>query len=88
MNDAPQKFWFPAKRYGWGWGLPATWQGWAVLAIFHVFVFAGIVFFVRRGDDFKGLLIYLGLLIAALMLICWMKGEKPGWRWGDKQHTR
>jgi hypothetical protein len=20
-------FWFPAKRYGWGWGLPVKWQG-------------------------------------------------------------
>jgi hypothetical protein len=23
--------WFPAKRYGWGWGLPVAWQGWVVL---------------------------------------------------------
>ena len=28
------RYWFPAKRYGWGWGPPATWQGWAVLAAF------------------------------------------------------
>ena len=25
------RFWFPAKRYGWGWGPPVCWQGWAVL---------------------------------------------------------
>ena len=31
MNE-PEKYWFPAKRYGWGWGLPSTWQGWIVLA--------------------------------------------------------
>jgi len=29
-----QNYWFPAKRYGWGWGIPVTWQGWAVMAIF------------------------------------------------------
>jgi hypothetical protein len=23
-----RKIWFPAKRYGWGWGLPCCWQGW------------------------------------------------------------
>ena len=25
-----RKYWFPAKRYGWGWGMPNTWQGWLV----------------------------------------------------------
>jgi len=25
-------FWFPAKRFGWGWGPPTKWRGWAVLA--------------------------------------------------------
>jgi hypothetical protein len=31
-EDHMSRYWFPAKRYGWGWGLPVTWQGWAVLA--------------------------------------------------------
>ncbi len=26
-----KKYWFPAKRYGWGWGIPNVWQGWLVL---------------------------------------------------------
>ena len=26
------RYWFPAKRYGWGWGPPNNWQGWAVVA--------------------------------------------------------
>jgi hypothetical protein len=30
----PPRYWFPAKRYGWGWGLPCTWQGWLVLAAY------------------------------------------------------
>jgi hypothetical protein len=29
-----KKYWFPAKRYGWGWGLPSCWQGWVVLCTF------------------------------------------------------
>ncbi len=33
MQTEP-KYWFPAKRYGWGWGIPNTWQGWLVLAVF------------------------------------------------------
>lgn len=31
MASNGKKIWFPAKRYGWGWGLPVTWQGWVVL---------------------------------------------------------
>ncbi len=27
-------YWFPAKRYRWGWGLPSVWQGWVVMGIF------------------------------------------------------
>jgi hypothetical protein len=35
------QYWFPAKRFGWGWGLPITWQGWAVLFVFVSLVAAG-----------------------------------------------
>ena len=34
-------YWFHAKRYGWGWGLPATWQGWVVLIMWIAIVTAG-----------------------------------------------
>ena len=34
MPPDDSRYWFPAKRYGWGWGLPATWEGWAVMAGF------------------------------------------------------
>ena len=39
------RYWFPAKRYGWGWGLPVAWQGWLVLAVFFGLVAAGMLFF-------------------------------------------
>jgi hypothetical protein len=35
------KLWFPAKRYGWGWGFPTVWQGWAVLAAFFALLAVG-----------------------------------------------
>ena len=37
------KYWFPRKRYGWGWGVPSAWQGWWVLAIFAMLVAIGAV---------------------------------------------
>jgi hypothetical protein len=34
------KYWFPAKRYGYGWSVPTTWQGWLVLAVYVVLTVA------------------------------------------------
>ena len=77
------KYWFPAKRYGWGWGPPGMWQGWAVLTIFLCLVGAGgFVLLPSRGPLFYAA--YVVLLSVALVAVCWMKGEPPRWRWGGK----
>ena len=34
-------YWFPAKRYGWGWGLPISWQGWIVLIAYFTLIDRG-----------------------------------------------
>lgn len=88
MNRQPDKrrYWFRAKAYGWGWGLPIAWQGWVVLVCFILLVAAGAV----------GVLPYYGpfiffacmvLLVAALVAICWITGEPPRWRWGSKDRN-
>ena len=80
MNE-DRDIWFPAKRYGWGWGPPVKWQGWAVLAAFTVGVVAIGIRFPPHRDPFM----FLGLVILASVLlsaICWWKGERPRWRWG------
>src|ERR1043166_6380357 len=39
LHPLPTKqYWFRAKRYGWGWGMPATWQGWALLLGYFVLI--------------------------------------------------
>lgn len=81
MNDAP-KYWFPAKRYGWGWGLPTTWQGWIVLAGFFVLLAIG-TFWLLPGYGALGFSLYTGGVTASLIIICWRKGEPPRWRWGE-----
>jgi hypothetical protein len=81
MPDEPT-YWFPAKRYGWGWGLPLTWQGWVVLAAFVVLIALGVVFLLPSA----GLLFlyaYVAVLIVALVAVCWWKGEPPRWHWGE-----
>jgi hypothetical protein len=79
LND--RKIWFPAKKYGWGWGFPCAWQGWGVLTIFMAVVFAAVKF-LPPSEDLLMFSLFVILASAALIFICFIKGEKPGWRWG------
>ena len=56
-----KSIWFPAKRYGWGWGLPLTWQGWMVVVLYFVLLGAGT--FVFDPDERPVLyVVYTGIL--------------------------
>jgi hypothetical protein len=76
------EYWFRAKKYGWGWGLPVKWQGWAVLIAFFALLAAGNILLVVLTHSPILFLGYLGVLTAALIGICYAKGEPPKWRWG------
>ncbi len=82
MNSKPP-FWFPAKRYGWGWGVPVRWQGWVVAVGYVVLMLATVILAppARSPGLFLGA---IAVLTAALLAICWAKGEPPRWRWGDR----
>ena len=82
MVQTDPQYWFPAKRYGWGWGLPTTWQGWGVLIAFIGLVVAGAFLFPPR-KVLAAYLVYVAVLAVALIAICWLKGEPPRWRWGE-----
>ena len=83
MSSDPS-YWFPAKRYGWGWGAPVAWQGWVVLGLYLALVFAGISYFEDRRNV-VGLLVYLACITVVLIVVVALKGEKPlGWRWGRR----
>lgn len=81
MSDLPE-YWFPARHYGWGWGLPIAWQGWLVLVAFVGLISAGAWRFPPNSAR-AAFAIYVAVLCAALTGICWLKGEAPRWRWGD-----
>jgi hypothetical protein len=80
MHSNP-RYWFAAKRHGWGWGLPTAWQGWVVLAAFIGLVATAAFIFPpnRSMAEFIGCIV---VLCAVLTGICWLKGEPPRWRWG------
>lgn len=82
-NPSEKKIWFPAKRYGWGWGLPCCWQGWAVFLIFYLLL--GCAAFHWMPQHPKHFFLACVVLSLLLVLICWWKGEKPLWRWGKEK---
>ena len=80
MND-PRRYWFPAKRYGWGWGLPSTWQGWVVLLAFVVSLAVSARRLLPQDPARFGLVAVI--TSGVFIVICYVKGEPPSWRWGN-----
>jgi (2Fe-2S) ferredoxin len=77
-----KNIWFPVKRYGYGWGFPCCWQGWTVL-LTYIALIAAAPLVAPPQKSLPCYLAYLTVLTAALIFICWQKGEKPRWRWGN-----
>ena len=80
MDSKKTSFWFYAKSFGWGWGLPATWQGWLVLLTYITSIIATQM----QVSTLKyRLALTIGLTLALIIVII-IKGERPlRWRWGD-----
>jgi len=78
MPESDQKFWFHAKAFGYGWGLPASWQGWVVLILYILLVIGTA----RLGPgDIK--LPVISILTVMFIIVVVFTGERPAkWRWG------
>jgi hypothetical protein len=82
MNDE-NRYWFPAKRFGWGWGPPNSWQGWLVVLCWLAAILIGMP--VLKRSHPVACWIFLVAMVGLLLLICYLKGEPPAWRWGDRK---
>jgi hypothetical protein len=80
MRTNKKDIWFPAKKYGWGWGMPCAWQGWVVYAVWFALFFPGAIFLAPRNI----VLFVVGSVVLSIVFltIVVIKGEKPRWRWG------
>jgi|HubBroStandDraft_1064217.scaffolds.fasta_scaffold2904925_1 broad specificity phosphatase PhoE len=80
MDETP-RYWFAAKLFGWGWGLPLTWEGWVVYGVWLVGFIALLRHFAVPQHPLRILIITIGTLIP-LTAICYWKGEplRPPWR--------
>jgi len=80
MWEKPQ-YWYGAKRYGWGWGPPTSWHGWVVLLLIIAALSIAAPFLVPYHIWIY--LAYVAALVAVQVLICYLKGPPPRWRWGE-----
>lgn len=89
MEDkSKDELWFKAKTYGWGW-TPVTWQGWA-LVLGYVLVMVLIFLDINKNTEnlIKNILNFITPFVVGtglLIFICYKKGEKPHWSWGNRK---
>jgi ABC-type phosphate/phosphonate transport system permease subunit len=85
IKDNPNRYWFRAKLYGWGW-TPARWQGWVVTLAFIVFIAWSVFALVSQdkpsANQLTWFFVKFVLASIVLMIICYKTGEKPRWQWG------
>ena len=80
MDDGPE--WFAPKRYGYGSGLPISWQGWLVTLGYSALLIGSAV--LLKDRPVKLIAVAIPLTVA-LMVIC-ARTTRGGWRWrwGEK----
>ena len=73
-SDDEPKWWFPRKTFGWGWGLPSTWQGWAVFLAFLFLLGVGGPLASSVLGKTAAIVVVAGLVISFLVIVV-VKGE-------------
>ncbi len=88
FTNNPKGYWFKRKLYGWGW-TPVRWQGWLVILIYVAVLVYSFKLVENREDSAIDIFTsfaprFLAYSIA-LIYICYKKGEKPRWQWGEEK---
>ena len=69
--------WFGAKRYGYGAGLPISWQGWAV-----TIAYVAIVVLLALAFCDRPLVMILAIIAPTLaFMVIAARTTRGGWRW-------
>lgn len=75
MSDDPE--WFAQKRFGYGSGMPISWQGWLVLAVYLGIVIGASLLLPHKPWALVGILIPA----TATFIVITAKTTRGGWRW-------
>jgi hypothetical protein len=71
--NSDNRYWFRAKRFGLGWGLPCSWQGWTFFIIWlGLLATAAVKLMPTQPFMFTVVLAGMALL---LVVACRIKGE-------------
>lgn len=77
--------WFKKKRWGWGW-TPVTWQGWLTVVL-HTGAILFYPMLARMGfvEPSTPITLFLVAIFSVILVgVCYQKGEKPSWSWGQR----
>lgn len=72
------KPWFNPKRFGYGAGLPCSWQGWLLLIAYLAVVLASSATMKEGSERLHVAIIVIATV--ALIVIC-ARTTRGGWRW-------
>ena len=75
MDDRVE--WFAPKRYGYGAGLPVSWQGWAVILAYVAIIAAVTTAFRARPL----VIIAIAVPVTAVLIVVCARTTRGGWRW-------
>lgn len=83
VHQRAPRYWFAAKRYGWGW-TPATWEGWVVLGTYIVVVLVNF-FRIRAqtttvSETMSSFIPETAIITFFLFYVCLKTGENPSHR--------
>jgi uncharacterized membrane protein YphA (DoxX/SURF4 family) len=80
MSDGPE--WFAPKRYGYGAGLPISWQGWALAIGFVLLTILVALGFGNRPIQLVAAIIPLTVAFVVISARTTRGGWR--WRWGEE----
>jgi hypothetical protein len=75
--------WFAPKKFGYGSGLPISWQGWVVFVLYLITVSIAPLIILFVPNVFFAVPAMVGVVViatVALLVVCAKKTE-GGWRW-------
>ena len=81
MSDEPE--WFAPKRYGYGAGLPISWQGWALTLGFVLLTIMLSVWLANRPLQLLAVIVPIAVVFVVISARTTRGGWR--WRWGDEE---
>jgi hypothetical protein len=81
MNTNNSRYWFRAKRYGLGWGLPLAWQGWVFFFLWLLIVLSGVRLLAPGSKPMRW--VFLSAMVIIFFVVCYWKGDPNGRRWNS-----